>query len=434
MVEREILRKIEDFRELGLPPYTVRDGKISVVKEMVSTIIGARRAGKSYRALQFADELVKAGWLKSLDQVCHLDFDNPILGDMSSSGLKLIQETFLKANPDFKLRTPLLFILDEIHKIAGWEDYVIELSRNPAWKVIVTGSSSRMIRDEIATELRGKAVSSVIFPLSFIEYLRFKLFSGSSGSTKGRAETRRLFDGYLKWGGYPALVNEAEYIRESLLREYFDTMILKDVIQRYNVSKPQQCIHLYNYLLAGMGKPHTLLSSYEYLKNCGFATSRDSVRDYIKWAEDSWLLFIVSIHSDSLKEKERNYSKLYCIDWALSIRNSVVWDGSYSRALENMVFLHLIRRFKRVNYYLTRSKRQEVDFLASDAHGKPVFCAQVCMDISASETYKREIEPLIATARYFNTKENLIITMNQSRQIKEQGVTVNIVPAWEWLL
>lgn len=225
-----------------------------------------------------------------------------------------------------------------------------------------------------------------------------------------------------------------EFSREVLLREYFDTMILKDIVQRHNVSKPRQCTQLLNYLLSLIGRPFTLKSAYEFLKQSGHATSRDAVRQYISWAEDAWLLFTVPIHTHSQKEQERNYRKVYCIDWALAVRNSLVWDGSYSRALENMVYLHLRRRFPRVRYYLTRSKRQEVDFLVSDDHGKPTMAIQVSMDISLHDTLRRELEPLVAAARYFGTTNNLIITLNQEQSIRQGGTTVKAVPACKWLL
>jgi len=248
MIEQELERKFEDFKAIGIPKYIPRESRLNLVDNMVTTVIGARRAGKSFRVLQAADELISQKTIKSIDQVCYLDFDNPVLSGMKAKDLKLIQNTFLKLNPEIEISTPLLFLMDEIHKISGWEEYVIDLSRNPRWKVIVTGSSSKLLKYDIATELRGKAISSTIYPLNFKEYLKFKGFIYKSGSTKGQAEIRRLFDEYIKWGAYPAIANLEEYTKEAVLREYFDTMIFKDIIQRYNVSKPNQCIHLYQYL------------------------------------------------------------------------------------------------------------------------------------------------------------------------------------------
>lgn len=434
MIEGELQRKIEDFRDLGISPYVPRDTKLHLVDLMVSTVIGARRSGKSFRVLQAANELIAQGFIKSLRQVCLVDFDNPILSAMTVKDLTLIQSTFLKITPECGLKTPLLFVLDEIHRVPGWEDYVIDLSRNPHWKVIVTGSSSKLLKDDISTALRGKAISSTVYPLSFAEYLRFTKVEAKPASTKGQAEIRARFDDYLKWGGYPALPGTAAPSREVLLREYFDTMILKDIIQRFNVGKPQQCIDLYHYLLSNIGRPYTLKSAYEFLKQGGHATSRDAVRDYVAWAEDAWLLFTIPIHSQSRKEQERNYRKVYGIDWALAIRNSSVWDGSYARALENMVYLHLRRNYPRVRYYLTRSKRQEVDFLVSDERGKPISAIQVSTEISHPDTLRRELEPLVSTATYFGTRENLIITVNQERRFDEGGVVIHALPAWQWML
>ena len=434
MFEQEIQRKINDFRSLGLPRYVPRENKVHLVENTVSTIIGARRAGKSYRALQVADELIMSGAIGSLRHVCPLDFDNPVLSEMNAKDIRIIPETFLKISPEFELDTPLIFIFDEIHKIAGWEAGVVELSRNRNWKVIVTGSSSKLLKDDIATEFRGKSISSIVHPLSFSEFLSFKDFDKkTASSTKGQAEAKRLFDEYLKWGAYPAIANTEEGSKEAVLREYLDTMILRDIIQRYDVSKPKVCIQLCNYLLSNISRPITGQSVYKYLKESGFATSRDAVRDYINWAVDSWFVFMVNVFSQSHKEQERNYKKTYCIDWGLACQNSHVWDGSFSRAFENMIFMHLVRRYARVHFYVTKTKRQEVDFVALDNKGRLELLAQVCMDISHKDTLKREMEPLVATAKYFKSKENLLITFNQEKSFEEDGIVVNAVPAWKWL-
>ncbi len=434
MFEQEIERKIQDFRELGIPKFIPRSGRLNLADNMVGTVIGARRAGKSFRTMQAASELMTDRKIESINHICHLDFDNPILSNMKAIDLKLIQDVFLKITPETDLKTPLVFIFDEIHKISGWEEFTIELSRNPNWKVIVTGSSSKLLKYDIATELRGKAISTTIYPLSFAEFLRFKDFKNIPGSTKGKAMIRRFFDEYMKWGGFPAVTLSENYIKEALLREYFDTMILKDIIERYNVNKPAQGIHLYQYLLSNIGKPHTLQSAFRFIKQAGFSASKDSIRQYINYAKDSWLLFAIPVFSDSLKRQERNYKKVYAIDWGLAARNSSIWNGAYSRTLENMVFIHLNKNWRIVNYYLTRTKRQEVDFIGIDENGHPEIAIQACMDLTGEDVLKRELTSLVTTANYFGIKENLIITYNQEAEFNEKGVIVKAVPAWKWML
>lgn len=434
MFEQEIERKINDFRALGIPEYISRDAQLTLVPHMVSTVIGARRAGKSFRVLQSIDDSVGRKIIPSKDHVCYIDFDNPILADMHVHDLQSIQSVFLKLNPKFNLKTSILFILDEIHKIQGWEKYVIDLSRNSNWKVVVTGSSSRMMKKDISTELRGKAIPSEIFPLSFSEFLKFKKFSHNKSSTKGIAEIKRFFDEYIKWGSYPAIPDLSDFQKELVLREYFESMILSDIITRYNVSKPRQCVHLCQYLMSNISRAVTLQSSYEFLKQAGFKTSRDSIREYIEWGEDAWLYFIVPIYSTSNKEQERNYKKIYSIDWALANKNSLVWDGSHSRSLENIIYIHLKQKWPRVFFYLTREKRKEIDFLVVGNNGKPYALIQVCMDLSDKHTLQRELDPLIASAKYFGTKYNFIITLNEEKCFQEQNIRINAMPAWKFLI
>lgn len=433
MYIQEIDRILNDFWELGFPEYISRSGEIIVIENMISTIIGARRVGKSTRVVQYAKEQLDAENLKSIRQIVRIDFDNPILSEMKSSDLHLIEETVLKNNPDFDLKTKLIFIFDEIHKISGWENYCIQLSRNQNRTVIVTGSSSKLLRDDISTELRGKSISTRLFGLSFSEFLDFNNVAISS-STRGIALKRKFFDEYLHWGAFPAITRIDEKYRTPLLREYFDTMMLRDLIQRYSVSKPEVCVKLIRYLLSNISKPHTLKSAYQYLKSCGFKTSLDSIRDYIHYAEDSFLVHSVPIFSDSLKDKENNYKKIYCVDWMLAVRNSSVWDGSFSRAFENMVYIELLRRGKKTNYYLTRSKREEVDFVVSQENGNIESLIQVSMDVSDQQTLDRELRPLIASSKYFNVDSTMIITCDSEKTIEIEGIAVDIVPAWKWFL
>jgi predicted AAA+ superfamily ATPase len=434
MIIQEIERKTNDFRSIGIPQYIHRSTKIHMADRMISTILGSRRAGKSFRLLQVADEFLQNQKIQSINNVCYLDFDNPVLRQLKASELSLIQTTFLKITPSVHLQSPCLFLFDEIHNIPGWEEYLIDLSRNSAWKVVITGSSAKMLRNDIASSLRGKAISTDLYPLSFEEFLSFNNFEHPVNSTKGKAEVIRLFDEYMKWGSFPAMISTELFSRETLLREYFDTMLLKDILQRYNVSKPDQCIRLYRYLISQMSRPITLTSAYTFLKSANYMTSRDSVREYISHAVDSLLMFEVPILSSSQNEIERNPRKMYVIDWALGHANSQAWDGFHSQGFENMVFIHLKRKWTKVNYYLTKNSRQEVDFIASGVDGKPEIAVQACISVNDPVTLKRELDPLITAAKHLGIKECYIITKNEEREIDENGVHIEILPAWKWLL
>jgi predicted AAA+ superfamily ATPase len=435
MIEQEIGRKLADFRELGFPDYIPREGRVHRVRNMVSVLIGARRVGKSFQAMQFAEELIQEGFIPDRAHVCHLDFDNPILAQMRAEQLPSIQRIFFQQNPSFHLKTPIVYIFDELHRVQGWEDYAIELSRNPHWQVIVTGSSARLLSTEIATSLRGKAISTTITPLSFREFLSFKKIDPLGQTTRQTAALHLAFEEYLRWGSFPVISQVAEFTRPTLLREYYDTMLLRDIIQRNEIHCVDDCIALYAYLLSCMAKPFTIKSAQSCLTGAGFNTGREAISRYIRYAEDAWLFQTVPLYTDSIKQVSRNYRKVYAVDWAFANYNSPTWDGSFSRALENLVFVELSRRYPRVCYGLAFSTRQEVDFIVDDSHGKPCLAVQVCQDISDPDTFMREITPLIAVTQYYRLPESLILTVgNEERNIQRDGVNVHICPVWKWLI
>jgi uncharacterized protein len=282
--------------------------------------------------------------------------------------------------------------------------------------------------------LRGKSISTPIYPLTFREFLNFKSLSNIKYSTKGIADILRFFDEYMRYGSFPAIPTTEITTKEYLLREYFNTMILKDIIQRHNVSTPNQCITLYKYLISYMSKPFTFDSCYKYIKQTGLTTNKDAIRDFVKYAADAWFLFNIQIFSSSTKQQELNYKKSYAIDWALANFNSPVWDGYYSRAFENIIYVHLKQFYSSINYYLTKSGREEVDFVVSNKEKSPEMLIQVSLDISNIDTLNREVKALAKTAEYFKCKNNFIITYNSQKTINIGNVKISVLPVYEFLL
>jgi uncharacterized protein len=163
-------------------------------------------------------------------------------------------------------------------------------------------------------------------------------------------------------------------------------------------------------------------------------TSKDAIKEFIRHAADAWFLFNIKIFSNSPKQQELNYKKSYAIDWALANFNSPVWDGYYSRAFENIVYIHLKQFYSSINYYLTKTGREEVDFIVSNKQKNPEMIIQASMDISNTDTYKREVMALVKTAKYFNCKNNFIITYNSQQTINIDNIKISVVPAYKFLL
>lgn len=118
---RELLRsRLQEFREDGLPAYADRVFDITFHKDMATTLIGVRKAGKTYATYQIIGQLIRTGILADLNQVCYLHFDDESLMALRVEHLSQIDEALLQINPDIHAK-PVLYVFDEIHKIKGWE-------------------------------------------------------------------------------------------------------------------------------------------------------------------------------------------------------------------------------------------------------------------------------------------------------------------------
>ncbi len=182
-----------------------------------------RRAGKSYLAY---------GYLKRErprpKETLILNFEDPRLSGIESRELTRIYEEYLKLT---NAKRPIV-VLDEVQSVEGWERsvrYLLEVKRT---KMLVTGSSSKLMGEEYVTLLTGRHLSVEVLPLSFREFLRFKGFEirSEAEALKERTRIRALLDEYLEYGGFPEVVlQSSRIVKEELLRTYFRDIVTIDV-------------------------------------------------------------------------------------------------------------------------------------------------------------------------------------------------------------
>lgn len=430
---RELKRKIDDFRKLSKVDDNSRGIRISNTKSLVSILIGSRYIGKNSRAIQYAYELIKAQKIKSINHVCRINFDNPIFSSIKKEDLYSIQDIFLQKIDGADESSKLLFIFEEINKIPNWEEYILDISKNSNWQIIITGSSFKDLKINLNSALVDKVLYLEMYPLSFSEFLLIKNISITDNSTKGIAVRRNAFIEYLRWGGLPDVVEADESKKEKILHEYYNTMILKDIMVKHNISKPQQLMFLFDFLISNISKSYTIEKAYKQLKINNYSTSKDSIKDYIRMGQDSFFLFSVPVLSDSKKTIYRNYKKFYSIDWALANRNSSTWNGDYSFALENLVYLHLKRKYYRVKYYLTKTGHLEVDFACIGKNQKVMNLVQVSYNIDV-DSFKTDIKALFVSAKHFSLDKCYIVTADNEFIIEKNNIKIYIIPAWKWLI
>ena len=169
-MKNKISQLIDDFHERDLPNPVKRTTQLPDIKGKANVVIGMRRAGKTWFCLQKIIKLLKAGTRKN--QILYLNFEDDRLLEFNVNHFQEILDIYYGKYPENKDNVSYFFF-DEIQRIDQWEIFIRRLIDTENVKIYITGSSSKLLSTEIATSLRGRSLSTEIFPLSFHEFLRF---------------------------------------------------------------------------------------------------------------------------------------------------------------------------------------------------------------------------------------------------------------------
>ncbi len=398
--------------------------EMSKTKEIV-VITGIRRCGKSTSLLQFCKNLIDSGTKKA--DILIVNFEDPRLNNLNLELLNKIYEIYLtELNPSKKHYV----ILDEIQVIDGWEKFARFLHENKKVNVFVTGSSSKLLSSEYSTVLAGRHLDLEIKPLSFKEYLFFKKIEikNDLDISQKRHEIKRAFANYLKEGGFPKVtLADNEKDKRDLLEVYFRDIIIKDVVQRYNIKEVNKLNELAKYYLTNVSN----LQSFNNIKNV-LKLNLDTVERFSYYLSSVFLLNFVRKFSYSEKEQILNPRKVYCADNGLRGSVAFVFSGDYGKLAENIVFNELNKKGSEI-YYWKNPKQEEVDFVMKKKQ-KITQAIQVCWNIEKPETKKREVAVLVKACKELKLKEGLILTEDTSSNETIEGIKIYVRPVWKWLL
>lgn len=420
-------RIITDNQQKNEETLTKRDLEIEFIPNVAVGIVGTRRSGKTYRTFQSEYETDKKN-------VCRIQFNDHRIINITSDKLSLIDDAYYGLYPEKRNKETVLFIFDEIHRIKGWEDYILYLIESNTHRVLITGTTATLQRGEYSSALRGKFFPFELTPFSFREFLRHYNIEEDTASSKGIGFLRRYFKIYLEQGGMPGLFNISEKLHGDMLRSYWDTMILRDIAEAHNEDNINLTLlrSFADSLISRTACPMTVNKIAGNLKDAGFSFSNETLYKYLSYLSDAFMIYAVEIYSRSEKIRLRNYRKIYCADWALA--NSVCYGEGIdeTRALENIVYLELHRRKAQINYYRTK-EGYEVDFVVSK--GKKIqSLIQVSYNLNDEEVKKREYRALIKSAEFLKVKDLTVITFNDEGSEEINGYEIRIIPAWKWLL
>lgn len=397
-------------RDLNYSMYT-ETGQIVV-------ITGARRCGKSsllwllYRKMELEQKncIYFNGDDERLQNFSAIDF---------SQILELHQSMF--NTKDEKER---VYFFDEIQYLYEWEKFLTRLYEKGN-KIFVTGSSANLLSSEIASSLTGRYMELSLNPFTFSEYLRFidEEPKNNFFTTKEKGSMIAHWENYFKMGGFP-LVHKEKNI--NILQEYYQAILYKDIVARYKINQIEELKKIGLYLFSNTAK----LFSYKTLQNISGLGSLSTVKRFLEYWENAFIFFYVKKYDFSLKKQLLNSRKVYAIDTGLIRQIGFHFSEDRGRLLENQIFNCLKRKNKDIYYH--REKR-ECDFLIVD-RGKVISAIQVSVSLYNPSTRERELLGLEEAMRSYSLTDGYIITENEEEILKESIGTINIIPAWKWLL
>lgn len=389
----------------------------------VATIVGARRSGKSTIMKQYLKEIVKNGVNKK--NTLFVNFEDPRFGaDLSMEILQQIYEVYIEfLEPDGK---PYVF-LDEVQHIKGWEKFVRSLHERDAAYSIVSGSSSKLLSEEFGTALTGRHITIQVFPLSFDEFLKFKgvEIKTNLDMISHRHAIQRFLREYMGFGAFPKVVLSEE--KSSMLRDYYDDILSKDVIVKHGIKSHEKLMALSKFYITNISSPVSFNSIKGFLD-----IPLHTIERFSYYLSYSYLFFFVKKHAYSLKEQEKNPRKVYCIDAGL--RNAISFRVSedMGKIAENIVFLELTRRGEEV-YYWKNGRQRETDFVIRKGM-KIVQAIQVCWNLDDEKTKKREIEGVMEAMKEFELEKGFVITEDFDGEEMVEGRRIIYMSLWKWLL
>ena len=342
--------------------------------DIIKVITGVRRCGKSYMLNLIIEELQKRGINK--ENIFLINFDSVKYHNIKNSNQlnDLILELVKNTNGKIYL------FFDEIQNVENWEKSIAAYKIDFDCDVYVTGSNSKLLSGELATHLTGRYIEIKMYPFSFKEFLDFEQSNGN-----------KLFDEYLKYGGFPFIFQLNPEDKLQYLNDLYNSIVYKDLIARYDIRDINLLERLVSYIADNIGNTFSAKSISDYLKHEKFNVSNKTVYNYLSYLENACLISKVKREDLQGKRLLKVQEKYYIVDHGFNQALLDKKDEDWGRLLENIVYNELLRR----GYEITVGKVNgyEIDFVCKKPNKK--IYVQVSYILGDDSTIEREFKPLL---------------------------------------
>ena len=430
------LTSVENFwgrpQEVGIERdhYLKHLNRLAKAKDFSISIIGVRRSGKTFLTKQFLKKAIDSG----LDpkQTLYVNLEDPRFHPYLS--LELLDEIYQAYRTFVNKEGFALIVLDEVQNIKNWEKWVRRTMEKENVQIVMTGSTSSLLKTELSTALTGRSLTLEVFPLSFHEFLKFKgvVLEDQLDVVKNKAKIERLFIEYLQFGGFPRVVlEEDEFLKREMLKELFDGIVMRDILFRHGF-RDVNSVKLVAELAINS---FSSLKSVSSLRNelAGILKRKVSpnfVAQVMEALRESYLLFTIPPFSPKIKDVKKYPKKIYAVDTGLATTVTLSFSKNLGRLVENAVALHLIKKYGENNLFYYRGKR-EVDFILREGL-RITKAIQVTWDLR--ESYEREVKALLEAMNVFDLEEGIIVTADQEREEVYEDKEIRVLPFWKFLL
>lgn len=421
-MEKRIIKAIISERQHEISKIQLVERPIYFEEQANYVLVGIRRAGKSYQMYQDIQNLVRSG-KATLEDCLYINFEDERISSIDASELGLLLECYAEM---YDNRKPLIY-LDEIQNIEGWEKFARRLA-DSKYRVFITGSNARMLSRDIATTLGGRYIIREVFPFSFAEYLTFHqvhLKTNWEFDPVQRLAIIKSFNTYFHFGGFAEtfpLTDKREWINS-----LYQKILLGDIIARNEIRNSAAIRLLAKKLAESVMQPTTQTRLLHIVKSSGSSISRNTLADYLNYMNDVYLTFNIPNFTDSVAERMSSCKRYFYDNGLLS--NFLI--NAETKLLENIVAVNLIEHYgKEEDKVFFYNKGVEVDFYIPDEE----MALQVSYSIDDSITREREVRALYQMSQVFSIKNAFIITWDEESTISQDGLDIEVIPIWKWLL
>jgi predicted AAA+ superfamily ATPase len=392
----------------------------------ILAIVGPRRAGKTYFMYQLIQSLLQDGRY-SKKHILFLDFEDYRLGELTGDTMDEIFTAFHQVAGQY----PLFLFFDEIQNLPNWNRVLRTLHNRGQFRIIVSGSNSKLLSGEIATELRGRYEDILMLPFSFREYLEYRDISHTPTSlhTAARGNILAAFDDYIRHGGFPEVViADTEMEQRKLVQSYFKTIFYRDILERYNIKARYVLDALMNDIMENYAGIFSITRFEKQLKSSDLAGSKRTIANYFHYITEAFFVIANEKFSFSPRRRAMNPKKAYLTDTGFAALGRPFTENR-GRIIENIVAIELFRRGMETYYF---KNRNECDFIIKQGR-RPTYAIQVCWELTGRNE-KREIAGLVEACRSLGLTSGIILTYVQDEERDKDGLKISVLPVWKWLL